>query len=381
MTYIIQAKSAVIGGKLSQDIWLEIKNGIITSINDGTSPGIPDQIINETLIPGFIDMHCHGGGGEYFSAEEDSGIQRVIDLHSTHGTTSMLASLVTEPIPTLKKQIRKLARFAETGAICGIHLEGPYLSPMRCGAHEPSLLRDPTITELSDLLDTGAGHIKMITVAPELPNAIEVIGFLVSQGVVVALGHSNSNFETAKRAVDAGASVTTHFYNGLPPIDHHNANITSAVLLDERLSLELILDGHHVNTPAAELMLTAAPNRVILVTDAMSAAGEQDGEYMIGSLSVIVEKGVARLKSNDPSADSASLAGSTLTMDRAFFNLCKLTGRSIIDAVLATSYTPAKALNLKDRGEIAVGKRADLLEISIEEEQLRIVSSKLTSWK
>ena len=379
MTHIIQAKSAVIGGKLRQDTWLEINNGIITSINDGISSGIPDQIVNDTLIPGFIDMHCHGGGGEYFSAEEDSGIQRVIDLHSTHGTTSMLASLVTEPIPALKKQIGRLVPFAETGAICGIHLEGPYLSPIRCGAHDPSLLRDPTIAELSDLLDIGAGHIKMITIAPELPNAIEVIGFLVSRGVVVALGHSNSNFETAKRAIDVGASVATHFYNGLPHIDHRDANITSAVLLDERLSLELILDGHHVNTPAVELMYISAPNRVVLVTDAMSAAGEQDGEYMIGSLDVVVEKGVARLKSDNSSAGSASLAGSTLTMDRAFFNLCKIAGRSIIDAVAASSHLPAQTLGLTDRGEIAVGKRADLLEVSIEEERLRIVSPKLTS--
>lgn len=379
MTYIIQAESAVIDGKLRQDTWLEINNGIITSINDGVSPNTPDHIINETLIPGFVDMHCHGGGGKYFSDEEDSGIQKVVDLHSTHGTTSMLASLVTEPIPTLKKQIKRLSPFIEAGTISGIHLEGPYLSPVRCGAHEPSLLREPTITELGELLDVGAGHIKMITMAPELPNAIEVIEFLVRQGVVVALGHSNADFETAKRAIDAGASVTTHFYNGLPPIDHRDTNITSAVLLDGRLSLELILDGHHVNVPAAELMFIAAPNRIALVTDAMSAAGEQDGEYKIGSLSVIVEKGVARLISNDPSAGTPTLAGSTLTMDRAFFNLCKLPGRSIIDAVAASSHRPAQALGLNDRGEIAVGKRADLLEVSVKEERLRIVSSRLTS--
>jgi len=379
MSNIIQAKSAVIGGKLRQNIWLEINNGIITSINDGISPGIPDQIINETLIPGFIDMHCHGGGGKYFSDEEDSGIQKVIDLHSTHGTTTTMASLVTEPIRTLKKQIKRLVPFAESGAICGIHLEGPYLSPVHCGAHEPSLLRVPTITELDELLDMGTGHIKMITIAPELPNAIEVIEFLVSQGVVVALGHSNSDFETAKRAIDAGASVTTHFYNGLPSIDHHKANITSAVLLDGRLSLELILDGHHVNAPAVELMFVSAPNRTVLITDAMSAAGEEDGEYLIGSLSVTVKEGVARLKSNDLSEGSPSLAGSTLTMDRAFFNLCKLPGRSIIDAVAASSYLPAQVLGLTDRGEIAIGKRADLLAVSVEEEKLRTVSSRLTS--
>lgn len=373
MMHIIQAKSAVIDGQLRQDIWLEIRDGIITSINNGIAPKNPDQTIENTLIPGFIDIHCHGGGGKYFSAEEDSGIQRVINLHATHGTTSMLASLVTEPIPILKKQIKKLVPFAETGAICGIHLEGPYLSPVRCGAHEPSLLLVPTITELAELLDMGAGHIRMVTIAPELPNAIEVIEFLVRQGVVVALGHSNADFETTKRAIEAGASVTTHFYNGLPTIDHHNANITLAALLDERLSLELILDGHHVNAPAAELMFIAAPNRVALVTDAMSAAGSDDGHYMIGSLAVVVREGVARLESN------RSLAGSTLTMDRAFLNLCKLPGMSIIDAVAASSLLPAQLLGLTDRGEIAIGKRADLLEVSVEEERLGVISSKAIS--
>lgn len=368
---IIQAKSAVIDGKLHQDTWLEIKDGIITSVNDGISPRNPDQIIKETLVPGFIDMHCHGGGGKYFSDEEDSGIQKVIDLHSTHGTTTMMASLVTEPIPTLKKQIKRLVPFAETGAVCGIHLEGPHLSPVHCGAHDPSLLRIPTIAELQELLDAGRGHIKMITLAPELPHAIESIKFLVTQGIVVALGHSNADFDTTTRAIDAGATVITHFYNGLPKLDHHKSSITSNAILDPRLVLELILDGHHVNAPAAELLLRSAPNRVALVTDAMAAAGGNDGNYMIGSLSVVVQKGVARLESNE------SLAGSTLTMDKAFFNLCKLPGRSIIDAVLATSHTPAKALSLKDRGEIAVGKRADLLEISIKEERVRIVSSNL----
>lgn len=373
MKQIIQAKTAVIDGHLRQDIWLETRDGIITSINDGISPGMADKRVEGTLVPGFIDMHCHGGGGKYFSAEEDSDIQKVIDLHAMHGTTSMLASLVTEPIPALKKQIGKLVPFAENGAICGIHLEGPYLSPVHCGAHEPSLLRVPTIPELAELLDIGAGHIKMVTIAPELPNAIDVIGFLVSQGVVAALGHSNSDFETTKRAIDAGASTTTHFYNGLPTIDHHNANITLAALLDERLSLELILDGHHVNSPAAELMFIAAPNRVALVTDAMSAAGSGDGHYMIGSLAVEVQEGVARLESN------GSLAGSTLTMDRAFFNLCKLPGRSITDAVAAASTLPAQLLGLADRGEIAVGKSADLLEVSVGEERLSVISLKTTS--
>ena len=314
-TKIIQAKSAVIKAQLHQNVWIEIKNGIIASINEGMPPTTPDQIISETLIPGFIDMHCHGGGGKYFSSENEVEIQTVVDTHAAHGTTSMLASLITQPIPALKKQIQRLIPFVENDTIKGIHLEGPYLSHARCGAHEPSLLRDPTIAEMQQLLDVGAGHIRMITIAPELSHALDVIAFLVEQGVVVALGHSDSDFDTAKHAMDAGATVITHFYNGLPPLDHHQETITSAALLDGRVTLELILDGHHVNPPAIELMFLSAPNRIALVTDAMSAAGENDGNYMIGALEVVVNQGEARLKSN------GSLAGSTLTLDKALMLL------------------------------------------------------------
>ena len=367
MSTVIQAKSAVFGGKLHQDTWLEVSDGIIASINAGVHRETPDQIIEGILIPGFVDMHCHGGGGKYFSDNENSGIQTVIDTHLARGTTSTLASLVTEPIPVLKDQIKRLVPFAENGSIVGIHLEGPYLSPARCGAHEPSLLRTPSITELQELLDIGKGHIKVITLAPELPHAIEAIQFLVEQGVVVALGHSDADFVTAVRAIDAGATVITHFYNGLPLLDHHKSTITSAAIIDSRVILELILDGHHVDTPAVALLYKSAPNRVALVTDAMSAAGGDDGDYILGSLDVAVENGVARLKSNK------SLAGSTLTMDRAFFNLCNFHGGSVVDAVFAASCLPTQALGLTDRGEIAVGKRADLLEVSIKEERLKLV--------
>lgn len=368
-TQIIQAKSAVIGGKLLQDTWLEVSDGIITSINAGVHEGVTDRVVNGVLVPGFVDMHCHGGGGKYFSDEEDSGIQMVIDTHREHGTTSMLASLVTEPIPALKSQIERLVPFVENGSIAGIHLEGPYLSRARCGAHEPSLLRTPSLEELKQLLDAGDGHIKMITLAPELPQGIEAVAYLVEQGVVVALGHSDADFATAVHAMDAGASVITHFYNGLPLLDHHKSTITAAGFVDTRVVLELILDGHHVNNPAVALLFKSASSRVALVTDAMSAAGANDGDYMIGSLDVVVDKGVARLRSNN------SLAGSTLTMDRAFFNLCNFPGKSIVDAVFAASTLPARALGLTDQGDIVVGKRADLLEVSIKEQRLTHISA------
>jgi N-acetylglucosamine-6-phosphate deacetylase len=264
----------------------------------------------------------------------------------------MLASLVSEPIDSLKEQIKRLLPFVHSGAIAGIHLEGPYLSPHKCGAHDPALLRDPVPSELQELLDAADGAISMVTLAPELPHGIEAIEFLVENGVVAALGHSSADAEVTKQAVAAGASVITHFYNGLPKIDHKDPNITLQALLEDSLSLELINDGHHVDEGATELLLRTAPGRVLLVTDAMSAAGASDGTYKIGALDVEVSNGVARLTSN------GSLAGSTLTMKKAFENLITNFGTSIEYASYCASTLPARVLGIEYVGEIAPGKLA-----------------------
>ena len=174
---IIQAHSAVIAGALVGDTWVEVSENFIRSVNKGVHPS-PNQIIDGTLIPGFVDIHCHGGGGKYFSALSDGEIQSVIQTHRGHGTTSLLASLVSEPIETLKEQIIRLKPLYERGQILGIHLEGPYLSHARCGAHDPQLLVTPDLAEIKELLELADGAIKMITIAPELPGAVEAIKFL-----------------------------------------------------------------------------------------------------------------------------------------------------------------------------------------------------------
>jgi N-acetylglucosamine-6-phosphate deacetylase len=250
-----------------------------------------------------------------------------------------------------------LTPFVQSGKLAGIHLEGPYLSHEKCGAHDPALLRTPNLNELRGLLNYGDGAISMVTIAPELPNAIAAIEMMVDQGLVVAIGHSNANFDVAKTAMAAGATIVTHFYNAIPALDHRQPNLTSAVLLDDSIILELILDGFHVNTPAVELLLKCAPDRVILVTDAMSAAGSHDGEYQIGALDVIVKDGAARLKSN------GLLAGSTLTMDRAFERLISEHNFSLAQASFATSTLPAQALGIECVGEISVGKLANFVKV------------------
>jgi N-acetylglucosamine-6-phosphate deacetylase len=346
---IIESKSALIDGELRENVKIEVVDGVILTVN---ATGTPDQNIDGTLIPGFVDIHCHGGGGRYFSAQNPDDIQKVIDTHRAHGTTTMLASLVSEPINALKEQIKNLVPYVQGGAIAGIHLEGPYLSPHKCGAHDPALLRDPIPAELQELLDVADGAISMVTLAPELPHGIAAIEFLVENGIVVALGHSNADAEITKKAIDAGATVVTHFYNGLPRIDHKNPNITLQALMDERLALELINDGDHVDEGATELLLRTAPGRVLLVTDSMCAAGAGDGSYTIGALDVEVKDGVARLTSN------GSLAGSTLTMNRAYENLINNFGTSIEYASYCASTLPARVLGIEYVGEIAPGKLA-----------------------
>jgi N-acetylglucosamine-6-phosphate deacetylase len=193
---IISAATVLIKEELQKEVWLEIEYGVIRSINSGTSPEY-DFRYDGILIPGFVDIHCHGGGGKYFGGLTDAEIEQVIATHRAGGTVAGLASLVTEPIENLISQIKRLVPFAQRNEIAGIHLEGPYLSHARCGAHDPNLLRTPTLAEVQTLLDAGQGFIKMITIAPELDGALEVIEHLAKSGVIAAIGHSQSDAATA----------------------------------------------------------------------------------------------------------------------------------------------------------------------------------------
>ena len=363
---IIQAHSAVIAGALVGDTWVEVSENFIRSVNKGVHPS-PNQIIDGTLIPGFVDIHCHGGGGKYFSALSDGEIHSVIQTHRGHGTTSLLASLVSEPIETLKEQIIRLKPFYERGQILGIHLEGPYLSHARCGAHDPQLLVTPDLAEIKELLALADGAIKMITIAPELPGAVEAIKYLSAAGVTVAIGHSDGAFIDAAAGTNAGASVVTHFMNGMNK-SLTEGSFASFVVADERLSVELIIDGHHIPFATAREIYTALGSRIIFITDAMAAAGSADGKYLIGKLPVVVKDGVARLENN------GALAGSTLTMDAVFINAVDSLGLSVKEAVAATSTRAAKRLGFKDRGEIAVGMRADLLSYSSSNSSINLIS-------
>ena len=266
---------------------------------------------------GYTDIHCHGGGGFSFSDPNLDNVRKAIAMHRSHGTTRLMASLVTEPIDVLIQQIKRLNPLVESGEFMGIHLEGPYLSHAKCGAHDPSLLRNPDLNEIQSLIEAGQGNILMVTIAPELPGAIGAIDLMVKNDVTVAIGHSAASFEQAMAAIDAGASVATHFYNGMPKFNEAERSITHAVLEDPRVQLELILDGHHLPDEIVKMVIAKAKDRIVMITDAMAAAGSADGTYKIGDLEVVVNGGAARLVSN------GSLAGSTLTMDHAYESIRK----------------------------------------------------------
>ena len=292
------------------------------------------------MISGFTDIHSHGGGGYSFSDQRPENIALALAMHREHGTATQIASLVTEPIEVLKAQIKNLLPFVADKSIAGIHLEGPYLSSAKCGAHDPKLLREPKLDEIRELIEVGEGHIRMVTIAPELFGAVEAIKFLTSMGVTVALGHSNASEAEALRGIDSGATVVTHMFNGLPGLDHREGTITNALLVNPGIYFEVILDGVHVNHSAMQLLLSIASDRIILVTDAMAAAGASDGKYKIGELDVLVSSGIATL------ASTGSLAGSTLTMDLAYNRLVKEFGVSPEIAQSAAIDLGKKALGI-----------------------------------
>ncbi|MCI0687204.1 MAG: N-acetylglucosamine-6-phosphate deacetylase [Sporichthyaceae bacterium] len=310
------------------------------------------------LVPGYLDMHVHGGGGGSFTTGDQDEARQVAQFHRRHGTTAMIASLVTAPIPELVKAIESLAELVEAGELAGLHLEGPYLSRARCGAHNPAYLRKPDLDEATQLLEAGRGTIKMITIAPELPGATELIRHCVAAGVVVAVGHTDATYNETRAALAAGARVATHLYNGMRGLHHREPGPPTALLHAPDVVVELINDGVHLHDAVIGLTFDAVgADRIALITDAMAAAGMGDGVYPLGPMSVRVTDGVARLLGPD-----GAIAGSTLTMDQAVRRAVDHAGVPKAATVIAASRTPARILGLADRfGSIAPGRQADLL--------------------
>ncbi|MFJ3162367.1 N-acetylglucosamine-6-phosphate deacetylase [Streptomyces kanasensis] len=309
------------------------------------------------VVPGFVDLHNHGGGGASFTSGTLDEVLRGIRTHRLHGTTTLVASTVTGDMDFLAHRAGELSELAEQGDIAGIHFEGPFISPCRKGAHSEALLRDPDPAEVRKLVDAARGHARMVTLATELPGGIDSVRLLAEHGVIAAIGHTDATYEQTVEAIDAGATVATHLFNAMPGLGHRAPGPIAALLEDERVTVELINDGTHLHPAALELAFhRAGAARVAFITDAMDAAGFGDGVYSLGPLAVEVRDGVARL------VEGGSIAGSTLTLDTAFRRAATVDGLPVEAVVQAISANPAKLLGLYDRiGSLEPGKDADLV--------------------
>ncbi|GAA2647418.1 N-acetylglucosamine-6-phosphate deacetylase [Paractinoplanes durhamensis] len=324
---------------------------------------------DDIIVPGFVDLHCHGGGGHTFTTGDPVEAGLAAAFHLGHGTTTMLASLVSSPFDLMRDAVAAYLPLARAGVIAGVHFEGPYLSGARCGAQNPEFLRDPSVEELSALVKLGEGTVRMVSIAPELPGALDAIAFLREHGVVAAIGHTDASYAETQAGVAAGATVGTHLFNGMRPL-HHREPGPVVGLLSSTAVCELIADNIHLHPGMlAFAARSAGPDRTALVTDAMDATGMPDGTYDLGGQEVIVADRVARLARN------GSIAGSTLTMDVALRNAVAA-GISLPDAAAMASTTPARVLGLAEQtGALEAGLRADLVVLDADLRVKRVMRS------
>ncbi|WP_322920011.1 N-acetylglucosamine-6-phosphate deacetylase [Nocardioides renjunii] len=338
--------------------WLLSDGDRIVEVGDGTPPRTPDlELGDATVVPGFVDLHVHGGGGGSFDTGTAEVAEVVVSAHLAHGTTSMAGSIVSDSPDRMGRAVRELALLVREGRLAGIHLEGPWLSPERSGAHQPGALAAPDPAAVDSLLAAGDGAVRMVTLAPELPGGIEAVRRISGAGVVAAIGHTDASYDVARKALEAGARLGTHLFNAMRPLHHRDPGPVGA-LLDAPVDVELIADGVHLHPAVLRTVFAAKPGRCILVTDAMAAAGGPDGDYRLGPMAIEVRDGVARLADG---TGSGAIAGSTLTMDAALRFAVRTAGLPLLDVVHAASTAPARAWGLDDVGALEAGRRADLV--------------------
>jgi N-acetylglucosamine-6-phosphate deacetylase len=324
------------------------------------------------LAPGFVDIHIHGGAGHDVMGTDLAGLVAVEQLLARHGVTSYFPTTVTAPPEQTWSALDRLANAIESAAKnsgsrgkraqpLGIHLEGPFLSHARRGVHPPENLQLPTLHTFDRLWEAARGQIRVMTIAPELAGAREVIAEATQRGVCVSLGHTDSDLETSRSAVAAGARHATHAFNAMRPLDHREPGILGEVLTDARLSADIIADGIHLDPAVVELFLKAkGPDAAVLITDAISATGMPDGRYRLGTFDVEVKNGRCEA--------GGKLAGSVLTMDRAVRNVMRFAHWDLQQALRLATLNPARVAGLASRGKLEAGAAADVVVLSAQGE-------------
>jgi N-acetylglucosamine-6-phosphate deacetylase len=356
-----------------QDPLVSIEDGLIAAISSRDQQEVPKHatvvnLADAILVPGFVDIHMHGGAGLDVMRASLAELPHLNKFLTTHGVTGYFPTTVSAPLDQTCGALERLAdaieaaqRPAGNGSVqaqpLGIHLEGPFLSHQRRGVHPPEYLVEPTLPVFERLWQAARGHVRMMTIAPELPGALEVIAEAARRKVLVSIGHSDAVLEAARAGVQAGARHATHTFNAMRPLDHRDPGILAEVLTDAQLTADIIVDGIHVMPEVVQLFLQAKGlDRAVLITDAMAAAGMPDGTYQLGPIQVEVKAGKCTA--------GGKLAGSVLTMDRAVRNLTQFSSWSLRDAVQAATLNPARAAGLAKHGKLVPDAEANLVVLS-----------------
>lgn len=322
-----------------------------------------------TIAPGFVDVHVHGAGGHDVMSSTEEALGTIASTVARRGTTSIVATTVTAPPDETRRCLEGISRFIlspanrsadVTAEIIGIHLEGPFISPARRGVHPAGAIANPSVTLLDRYLEAAAGTVKILTLAPEIPGAMDLVERGYAKGLVVALGHTDATYEQARAAIFRGARHAVHVFNAMRPFAHRETGVLGAVLTDPSVTAEVIADGVHVDDPAIRLLLAAkGTDLVLLVSDGTAATGMRDGSYRLGTFDVTVSDGVCRNR-------EGKLAGSTLTLDRAVEHMVRM-GVPALEAIRMATYNPARRVGMEARkGVLAPGADADLVVLTPE---------------
>jgi N-acetylglucosamine-6-phosphate deacetylase len=371
-----------------KDPLLFIEDGLISAVSSRAERDIPknamvidlasDGLAEAILAPGFVDIHMHGGAGVDLMRAAPDQLPGLNKFLTTHGVTGYFPTTVAAPLDQTCAALGRLAdaieaaqgSHAEGDAMqarpLGIHLEGPFLSHKRRGVHPPEYLVEPTLEIFERLWQAAHGHVRMMTIAPEIPGALEVIAEAARRKVCVSIGHSDATLEAARAGVRAGARHATHTFNAMRPLDHRDPGILGEVLTDRELSADIIADGIHVAPEVIQIFLRSVGfERSVLITDAMAAAGMPDGTYQLGPIQVEVKDGKC--------TSNGSLAGSVLTMDRAVRNIKRFSHWTLREAVRAATLNATRAVGLAQHGELAPGAEANIIVLSPDGEIRRTI--------
>lgn len=369
MNILMKNANIIIPYEIKVNSSLEIEDGRIANVFDGSSlnESIYDFVIDvkgHFLSPGFIDIHNHGNFGHDFMEGTYKAMESISDFHLKNGVTSYLATIMTEDIGAIRKAIDGVKDYIEkdgnsnklTSKAMGIYLEGPYFAIEKKGAQPEKHIKNPDLKEIKELIKRANNHIKIVSLAPELSGAYDIIRYLSKEGIIVSAGHTIATFDETKKAIDLGITHATHLYNGMRAFNHREPGVVGAVLTDERVVCEIICDGIHNHYNALDLAVKVKGKYgVILISDSMMATGMEDGKYLLGGKDVFLKNGEVRL------ADGA-LAGSILTLNKAVYNMNKYVIVPLEDAVRMASLNPARAIGVDDiKGSIEIGKDADLI--------------------